>query len=210
MNRIVKSVFTGVLSTLLFACSHQSLLQASTNAAWYIDDHESILKAIFDYLPTVNFSPYVSKGNAEFKLEGFESSSGQNGLAFPIGKISQNEKQFYVMFIVKQDPTLVPPYAVRLFLLSNDLPPSVILVRDIINQISIIHQIRGPKIDNPKLMIERLPNSNDSKTIYAKWILFDDQVSATYYVTTTPDAKGETDFSVSETPFPFLETKPQK
>lgn len=176
--------------------------QQKESANWIFDENSNILKAIGDYLTTKNLEPLFQKGEITFNLDGFESNSGPENNAFPIGKISQNGKSYYAMFYVHKQETGEQAYYVKLLSLSTEKPPSIIFLQDILSSYKVLSAVdESLKFDYSNLLIEHLPPSKPPKVIYSKWTLFEGDKQAIFYVKSEADEKGETDFSVSKTPF---------
>lgn len=207
MKKFLKTSLLAI-TPLFFLSPEYNALHAETavqeqTSGWFQQEASDINKAVNDYLQNVSLAPHIQKNGVKFTLEAFEANSGTDNLAFPIGKITDGTKSYYGMFIVGKQTGAQSPYKVQLLSLSTEQPPSVILLIDVLRQVVLLNELKGTKFDNAKLLIERLKTSDDKKTFYSKWTLFDGSTSASFYVTTTTDAKGETDFSVTETPFSF-------
>lgn len=174
--------------------------QQKENSTWHLYESKSISTAIEKYLSTKNLEPLFKKEKINFYLEGFESHSGPRNCALPIGKISQQGKNYYAMFCVEKENTTKLGYKVNLVCISNELPPSIILLLDILAQIMAMSNAYGENIDNSNILIEQLEFSKQPVMISSKWTLFQADKNSTYYVVAIADEKGETDFSVSKTP----------
>lgn len=201
MNKILRNILGAIVAMqLVFLGLNAATSETKEIPVWHLQETQNIIKTVGKFLEIAVLKPYIQPGKIEFNLEGFEKNSGPNNLAFPLVRIIQNSKTYLAMFLVKKTPS-EGIYDIRLLYLTNDCSPSLILFFDLMNQISVVNAISSTKIDHPNVMIEKLSTINNNKTIISKWTLFDGTKQASYYVATTTDAKGETDFVVSEKPF---------
>lgn len=187
-NKFILSMVT------FFLIADVSAEDPSFKTSWFWESHYRISKQAAEYLFTHPLNPILPKGEADFNITGFESSSNEK-IAFPLGQLKQGKETYALMFATVKKPNGdIEVDLLCLAKLLNNLPAPQLFM-DVLAMASVFK----PAISEMKPCYVFMEPYNGSRFIQT-WTFFNPKDKITLFVTLKPDDRGGTYFSVSDKP----------
>lgn len=200
LNKLITSIFyvflciSGTVSPITALAAGST---SSQNTPWYEGNEDLVVEKIGKFLSSTSLAPVVS-GGGTFELVGFDQyfEPSQN-VVFPIGKITQGNKTYNVLFAAKKNPSS-NDVQIWLLCLSKENLPSPLLFIDVAS----LAQLVPNKNITPGLhvLIEKAKKSMfpnlQAESMAQKWVFFNPSKTEELYIILTPDGSGGTHFSI--------------